>query len=318
MKFIVRSGSGARRFSSSRVSRDPMGSTQIEVRKSLSAAPPKLSLDSDWSAVAKTISESEAGDSVFLLRKDGHDHVLPARAIARNGSAYIAAGETDDADSGGRQIVLDHDLFDLVLTQRVAISVDLNGKNPARLISFDGIAEMFMPDGATVFADNLQPEPEPEPEPEQLVSSVEATSFSEPRAEYQAATTANEAEAPRPEPATATAHAGDRPEGTVRLRALTSPKGFPDTVQRQLTGSLAELKSGFDAAILFQVEYIDGHTEYLVGFSGADDSVETEIENAVNAALSTSPRMDMELGIAFFDAHDPMVIRISRVGQRLV
>jgi hypothetical protein len=109
-----------------------------------------------------------------------------------------------------------------------------------------------------------------------------------------------------------------KPAGTARLRALTTPRGFPDSIQASLKSALSKLQPSLGAALLFQAEYVDGHSEYLLGFSGAQPDREDEIEAAVNTVLSASPRTDFELGITFLDADDPMVIRISRVGFRLV
>ena len=119
-------------------------------------------------------------------------------------------------------------------------------------------------------------------------------------------------------PAPAPTDAPVQPVGTARLRALTTPRGFPDSVQASLKSALSKLQPSFGAALLFQAEYVDGHSEYLLGFSGAQADREDEIEVAVNAVLSASSRADFELGITFLDADDPMVVRISRVGFRLV
>lgn len=113
------------------------------------------------------------------------------------------------------------------------------------------------------------------------------------------------------------AASGPPTEGAARLRALTSPKGFPDSLVEALRDRLAAVRAKADAALLFQAEYIDGHSEYLVAFWGAEPGDQDDLEAAVNQALASRKRPDVELGITFMDAEDPMAVRISRVGHRL-
>lgn len=129
-------------------------------------------------------------------------------------------------------------------------------------------------------------------------------------------------ESPNPSPASDTTEQRSSPEpvagDAVRLRALTAPRAFPDALQESLADGLNHLRADFDAALLFQADYMDGHSEYLLAISGARMSQQDNIEAAVNAAMSAYTRRDIELGMTFLDADDPMAVRISRVGTRLV
>jgi hypothetical protein len=104
----------------------------------------------------------------------------------------------------------------------------------------------------------------------------------------------------------------------VRLRALTAPRAFPDALQEGLADALKGLGPDFEAALLFQADYMDGHSEYLLAISGAEIAQQDHIEAVVNTAISSFTRRDVELGMTFLDAEDPMAVRISRVGTRLV
>lgn len=103
----------------------------------------------------------------------------------------------------------------------------------------------------------------------------------------------------------------------ARLKALMSPKYFPDSLTSALTRVIHPIKDRLDAALLFQAEYVDGHTEFLIGISGAESESEDIIEDAINSALENPQWRDIELGLTFLSTEDPMVVRISRVGHRL-
>lgn len=298
--FVVRAGSSARRFSSSRVSRDPMGSVQIDVTETKPVKAPKLGLSGDWSAIADRLSTGE-GSGVELTFTTGEPgEVLSVMGVVRNGTAYIATTD-DKAETGtGDHILLDPSVFEVIRDGRAAIAIEMEGDHSCRLVSYTTFQELLN-----------RPEPE-RPSVEIDAGSTEQRSATdpEPAKSHEVAIT----QTPQP----AAADDPVKPSGTARLRALTTPRGFPDSIQASLKGVLSKLKPSFGAALLFQAEYVDGHSEYLLGFSGAQADREDEIEVAVNAALSASSRADFELGITFLDADDPMVVRISRVGFRLV
>lgn len=350
--FVVRSDQGSRSFSNSRVSRDPMEAMQVDVKPDPAPAPRALSLDDDWSEISEALSMSDSlAVGIRVWNRDVAD-ALSSRAVMRDGTGYLAASDID-VDAGSELVELSRDLFDLVKMRRAVIAIDLNGKGSPRLVSFDSVRDLFdiaEPELSEEPAPETTVEPElPRPAPQMPASGVLETAVarsktaatpalsnqktaSPPVPSKQKIATppvpANQKTATPPVPANAVkppapsapqpaASAAEPSEGASRLRALTAPKGFPDSLQSALVGALRPLAKAFGGALLFQVEYVDGQTEYLVGFAGADVTREPELENAVNAALASAPRQGFELGITFLEADDPMIVRISRVGLRL-
>lgn len=303
VNFVVRSGAPSRRFSSSRVSRDPMQSLSVDVEAAPPLRPMALGLEDDWSgAVAALAGAQDDWTPVTLIRIED-DKPLDARARVRGGVVYIAYDPDGGGGTAAQVIGIGRDLFALVRSQRAAIGVTIGLTNGARLVSFKSIADLFEPPKATpVEAVSLPDADLPEPEPPQaLPPATEATGTN---LVPQAAP-----EAPAP------AETAMR-DSALRIRALTSPRGFPDSVQDRLAQKLVELGPGIGSAMLFQVEYSDGNAEFLIGFSGTPEHRYDEIEAAVNQALSES-RRDINLGITFMAADDPMLPRISRVGLTL-
>lgn len=316
--FVVRSNNAPRRISNAHVSRDPMGSMKVDVKPIPAPVPAALGLDGDWSDIADVMAKLDRQSMVLRLwnRETGDD--LPARAVILDKTGYIAAVDAD-ADAGSELIEIERHLFASIKSRRAAIAIDLDGLTSPHLVSLDSIPGLFnaaiaprVKEGDAPAADlgiavtksvsQTGPAPTADPPETRLVP----TPLSEPQ--------------PEPESKQAAAAPGKvpQPEGASRLRALTSPKGFPDSLQAALVDALRPLAVDFKAALLFQVEYVDGQSEYLVGFADSDPTRESILETAVNSALASVPRHSLELGITFMEAGDPMVVRISRVGLRLV
>lgn len=309
VSFVVRSDIGSRRFSSSRVSRDPMEAMQVDVRPEPSPTPPALGLESDWSDLSESLDAVVSGRETLRLwnRDTGED--FAASAVRQDGAFYIALADVK-ADAGSELIEIESALFDRMKSHREVLTIDLGSDHNNRLISFDSARDIFAP---AIVAD-VAPAPEQPPEPKAPDVALVAPATAPPP-KVAPVVPANKETPPKP---TAKQDDAEPVSGASRLRALTSPRGFPDSLQTALVNELRPLSEAFNSALLFQVEYVAGQTEYLVGFVKASASLETELESAVNSALASSKRHDVELGITFLEAEDPMTMRISRVGQRLV
>ena len=275
-----------------------MGSMQVDVRPDPVPPPPALGLESDWHEMSDVLVAVASGqEKLRLWNRDAGD-AFGAIGAKRSGVIYVAA-TNEDAGADSELIEIERDLFDLVNARRTVIAIDLDGDQPARLVSFESVRDLFEPTEPPVEPDELEPsKPEPSPEPEKpAASSMQAV--------------ATPAIPPAPAnketpPAPVSRNTENAPSGgTSRLRALTSPRGFPDSLQSALVTALRPLADSFSAALLFQVEYVDGQTEFLVGFSNADDTQEIELEDAVNSALAAANRNDIELGIHRPAAPDP-------------
>lgn len=312
--FVVRSGAPSRRFSSSRVSRDPMTSVQVDVKEAPRQA--VLGLEGDWSNIIAELSASPGKTLPLTLEKTGHPDTLPAVALIEGASVYIAAADEPAPDEHeGPAIVLDRDLFDLVRMRRAVIAVGEGAAKGARLVSYKSLAARLAPE---------PPAPKPAaPPPAEPKAAVEPEPVKAPEPKpvetpAPVATLAAKAPEPKAEPALPVpAEPAPAAEGGTRLKALTAPQGFPDSLQERLAKALTDLGPGIGTALLFQVEYNDGNSEYLLGLAGAPAERNDEIETAVNDALSRSRRRDVSLGITFLAADDPMLPRISRVGLTL-
>ena len=288
--FVVRSADSQERPPNSRVSRDPMGSDEIDIRDMPPQTTPRLGLEGDWRPVIEAIGDSR--DTTIALETDESGSAMLARVLVVDRRALIAAGSNDTVEPAV-SIFLDPDLHDMVRSKRAAIELDLEEARAARLVSYKSVSHLLTDDAdeRDLREDNEEDE-----------ASSQSVAVDPP--------VERDDRAPDPKvtlPA----------EGAARLRALISPRGFPDALEDTLTDALGPLKEFFEAALLFQAEYVDGHTEYLVGFSGVPHDREDKLEDAVNAALAGSRRRDVELGITFLEGHDPMLVRISRVGHRL-
>ncbi len=295
--FVVRSVESQRRLSMSRVSRDPMTSMKVDVRES-PPRPPSLGVGSDWSAVSGFIEGIGATPGRLTAICTETDDCIGALVLSRGAGWYLYhpedQGEFEFQDSAF-DVRLDRDLYELLRDRRAVVVIDRRDSTSAKLVSYKSFASAKQKDAvASPPASSKALEPA---SAAPIVEPVAATAVAEQPAET----------APTTAPATGVASA--------RLRALTSPKGFPDSLQESLSKLLSQISDRFGHAMLLQVEYDGGHLEYLIGFAGAPEHNHAEIEAAVNAALAASRRKDIELGIAFLEPDDPMLTRISRVAQ---
>lgn len=288
--FVTRSKETAARFSSARASRDNLSETNIEVEEDQPLRPATLGLESDWGQVTKSLASLSEEPACVSLATAQTSEAHFATAILRERIAYIfGTYEGSDRRQPVESIALDRDLFDLVKAQRAGIALDLSGGEPARLVSYKAVAD--------------------------LLASTKDLPVSEPAAKVDEPVSKPE---PAPAPPPPEVDRRTRPaDGNARLRALTAPRGFPDTLQQRLGEGLKNIGEKFTSAMLFQVEYVDGQTEYLIGFAGVADGQFDKVEDAVNAVLATSRRNSVQLGIAFLENDDPLFDRVSRVGLRI-
>lgn len=305
--FVVRSAESQRRLSMSRVSRDPMTSIKVDVRIEPSA-PAVLDVEGDWSSISERL-EAEA-DRPALLRFEcaGTGEEFVAEALRKWSSRYIVVSGQSAGGGDVPSTVIERELFMLLLKKRAAIVIDLDEPEKARLVSYRTVEALRDPQDAPSVAAAIPAFAEPVGAPSAVLKEEVAPRPSEPPLSTAASA---------PEPKGNTARPQENVPETVRLKALTSPKGFPDSLQDQLSAALGKFGTKFGQAMLLQVEYDGGNTEFLIGFAGVGAGNQSEIENAVNSVLAASRRRDIQLGIAFLEADDPMLTRISRVAQFL-
>lgn len=275
--FVARAAVRSPRFASDRASRDPMTSLEIDVHNAIPSTPSVLGLESDWSGVLQSIGSKKAAR--FSLQASGSTGSFAAHIAIIEHAAFLLPGDFEAAGDLSTHLMLDHELYDLLAGRKGALEIQLAPPHETKFISFSELSERLPHDDGSRH-----------PEPEQpAVTGTPA--IREP--DNAADTNINTAE---------------------RLRALTSPKTFPASLKKMLSHSLGSIDGAFETALLFQAEYVDGHSEYLIGLCGAEEHLVPSIEATVNRALTEFEDEVVELGIAFFDADDPMVIRISRVG----
>lgn len=101
---------------------------------------------------------------------------------------------------------------------------------------------------------------------------------------------------------------------TSQFRALLAPQGFPDTLQNALTDALGPFAQTFSTAVLLKAEYEEGRTGYIVAVAGSGEPDRSGIAGAIDSALVSSRRGDVQLDVAFLAQDDPMANRIERVG----
>lgn len=311
VSFVVRSNTAPRRVSGTNVSREPMDAMQVDVRPEPAPSPPAFGLDSDWRELSESLSAVASGQDTLRLWNRESGDAFAAHAAKRDGAFYIVASDAE-ADPGSELIEIEQELFDLVKSGRKAIVVGLEPGNRNRVVATESVRDLFGKPAKIQDAPRPPPQPAARP-PEKDDKPAQALAAEPPRPEPPQP--ANAQTPPRPAIGQTD---GGAPEGASRLRALTAPRGFPDSLQSALVSALRPLSETFHASLLFQVEYIDGQTEYLLGFTRAEAAHEAHLEAAVNAALAAANRPDVELGITFLEADDPMVVRISRVGQQLI
>lgn len=311
VSFVVRSEKPTRQPSGARVSRDPIESMQVDVRPDPAPPPPAFGLESDWSELSESLEAVVAGeDTLRLWNRDAGDAVA-ASAAKRHDIFYIAASDAN-ADPASELIEIERDLFENVKSRRKAIAISFEQDDRNQVVEFDTVSDLF--GGAEERGAASRQSTNAAPATEAAARQPSKRAVTAERIQIPSA--AANSEAP---PRQTTAPAGTSLEGGAsRLRALTSPRGFPDSLQSALVTALRPLSENFGAALLFQVEYADGQTEYLVGFATASASHEADLETAVNKALAAANRPDIELGITFLEGGDPMVVRISRVGLQLL
>lgn len=319
VSFVVRSETASRRFSTSRVSRDPMESMHVDVRPDPAPTPPAFGLDSDWQVLADDLADIAAGHETLRLWSRDAGDAFTASVALRDGAYYIAASGSE-ANSDSDLIEIERELFEMLKDHRKAVVVEIGSDKPNRLVSYGSVSELF--ENAETESDEPTPpsgpdqeaqaQPGPDPQPEGPISKPPDNSNAPPVSDPDDRTPTGTGDTSATDSDT-----GSSVTGAARLRALTAPRGFPDSLHTALVSRLEPFADAFKAAMLFQVEYVDGQTEYLVGFTKAERDQEAELEEAVNAALATAGRHDVELGITFLESDDPMVVRISRVGQHL-
>lgn len=240
---------------------------------------------------------ADADIFVLLETKSGPEHSM-AKVFSHAGKRYILIFE-DAARAvsvGGKEVPLSQvpgrAFFELLQGRNVGIAVNVGDPSAETLVSHEEI-DRFCEMLAT-------------PNP-----AAAAGSSGHPAA-FDASDQMAMADVPQ-DPAPTPASASN----TGKLRALMAPQGFPDSLQFALTDKLARVAKLCDRALLLRAEYDDGRTGFLVGFSGVKEANRAAIEDAVNDALVSSRRQDIELGIAFLAADDPSLGRISRAGTNL-
>lgn len=288
-----------------------MESMQVDVRPEPAQSPPAFGLESDWSDLCDSLEAVAAGEDTLRLWNREIGEAFAASAAKHDEIFYIAASDTT-ADPASELIEIERELFEPVRSRRKAMAIGLGPGARNRIVGFDTVSKLFGPaeERGMTAAKGGSPKPTPETgDPPPLKAVNTPAPIPVPSAPANTEAPPREKGSP-PDPALET--------GASRLRALTSPRGFPDSLQSALVTALKPLSETFGAALLFQVEYADGQTEYLVGFTTASASHEADLETAVNKVLATANRQDVELGITFLQVDDPMVVRISRVGLHLL
>lgn len=94
------------------------------------------------------------------------------------------------------------------------------------------------------------------------------------------------------------------------------PGGLPEAVLRALDARLAGMEGMARAAWLVAARYEDGAQGHLLGFVGAVPGAEGALARAVSEVLAFSGLEAAALDVGFFDASDPVLVRMAGCGLR--
>ena len=276
--------------------------------------PRRLGLEGNWSEVAEILASCQGKTAVLELGCGESHRTLVARAFSHSDIAVLAAdGDFGQVEENSKKIILDKELFKLLENRKAAVAIRLGEKPTARLVSFESVESLFSP---TIVSPADRSE-------EAATTGIE-------RAESGKGTVAANDKEPKQRKASnrvrtspisqinTESSVASGKKSSPRLKAVTPPRGFPETLLDLLAETVKKAKIGEMAATLIRVEYVDGQSEYVIGFVGAPLLQHDILEEGVGKALASYTRSDVNLGIAFFDDDDKMANRIVRIGTALI
>lgn len=102
----------------------------------------------------------------------------------------------------------------------------------------------------------------------------------------------------------------------ARLAELSAPTGLPDILISALDTKLATATGLAQMAYLVGTADFDGRRSHMLAFAGAAPGAEDGLARAASEALTFSGVEAGAMDVGFFDANDPLVKRLARVGLR--
>lgn len=105
-------------------------------------------------------------------------------------------------------------------------------------------------------------------------------------------------------------------EVEAQVEELLPPKGLPDILLKSLDQKLATAGGLANSAYLVALRYEGGGSGHLLGFVDAEKPAQNALAKAVSEALVFSGIEAGVLDVGFFQASDPVVQSLARVGLK--